>query len=307
MRILHVTDTHLGAHLHVRGAPRDWRRGDDHLACLRAALQPALDEQVDLVLHTGDVFDRSSPPPDAVDAAAELWRQVARRVPVVLMPGNHDRKGLSRTTPVHHPGIHVVDHGERLVVADVALAVVPFLADADGWAQVAKRAVGPGVDLLLAHQAVDGCRVPGYTFRVGRHRDCIGPEHLPAGITHVLCGHIHPRQVLPCGDAVVVMPGSTERTSASEEHQTKGACLWTLDREIRWDFVDTPARPWVEVRGPTDLARIAPGSLVSIPRKQRTPDLDAAARAAGGWVLGPPPQVRTRRHRRPPDPQATLF
>ena len=34
-----------------------------------------------------------------------------------------------------------------------------------------------GVDALVAHQAFDGDRVPGFSFRVGRPADTLGVEH----------------------------------------------------------------------------------------------------------------------------------
>ena len=62
MRILHVTDTHLGYEAWFRGAPPGWSRADDHLEAFRLALRPAFQEEVDLVVHSGDLFNRSTPP-----------------------------------------------------------------------------------------------------------------------------------------------------------------------------------------------------------------------------------------------------
>lgn len=317
MRILHLSDTHLGLAGRVRGAPPGYQRADDHLAALRAALAPALAGQIDLVLHTGDLYDRSRPPARAVRAAAALLTQVARQVPVVVLAGNHDRRGLSGTVPLTVPGLHVVDQAEHLRVAGLRLAVVPFLADADGWAWAARRAVGPGVDLLLCHQAVDGCQVPGFTFRVGQQRDTLGPQHLPAGVRHLLCGHIHPRQVLRLGPATVVMPGSTERTSFAERDGPKGVALWDLDAAPRWRFLDLPCRPMVVVRGPADLPAVAPGSLVRLGRPAEPGDgaahderdrveLDRAVLARGGYLVGPPPGAPLPPPR-PPSRQVALF
>ena len=291
MRILHLSDSHLGHAMRVRGAPAGWSRALDHRAAVQAAVEQA--GPIDLVVHTGDLFDRSRPPRAEVAAAAAWLVTLARRVPVVVLRGNHDRHGLSRTVPVTTPGLHVVDHATRVVVAGLALACVPFLADAAGWAAAARRAVGPGVDLLLCHQAVHGCQVPsagglpGFTFRAGAQRDTIGPQHLPGGVTHLLCGHLHPRQVVQVGAATVVMPGSTERTSFSEREQVKGAALWELEAAIRWRWLDLPSRPMVVVRGPQDLPKVRPRSLVRL--VEPDPALDAAVRQAGGWPVGPPP------------------
>lgn len=308
MRILHLSDSHLGKTLRVRGAPAGWSRALDHRAALSAALNAA--GPVDLVVHTGDLFDRSRPPPAEVAAASRWLIALARQVPVVVLRGNHDRRGLSRTVPMTTPGLHVVDHATRLVVAGLALACVPFLADAEGWAAAARRAVGPGVDLLLCHQAVDGCRVPGvagqpgFTFRVGGQRDTIGERHLPPGVSQVLCGHLHPRQVVQVGPTTVVMPGSTERTSFSEREQVKGAALWELDKAPWWRWLDLPGRPMAVVRVAEDLGRVGPGTLVRL--DSADPALDAAVRAAGGWCVGPPPGTPAPAPR-PPNHQVGLF
>ncbi|MGH7695679.1 MAG: metallophosphoesterase, partial [Gemmatimonadaceae bacterium] len=59
VRILLLADTHLGFDLPVRPRIERRRRGHDFLANYAAALQPALDGAVDLVVHGGDVFNRS--------------------------------------------------------------------------------------------------------------------------------------------------------------------------------------------------------------------------------------------------------
>jgi len=269
----------------------------------RRALEPALREEVDLVVHTGDLFNRSRPPARTVARASALLREVARRVPVVLLPGNHDRRGLRRHLPHPDPGLVVVDRPTRVAVAGLALALVPFLRTAEGWAEGAHRAVGPGVDLLLAHQAFHGARVPGLVFRVGAQRDTVGAMHLPGGVRHVLCGHIHPRQVLRVGDAEVVHPGATERAAFSERGETKGYALWDLGGRISWRFVDLPSREMVVITRPVDLEAVVPGGLV---RLVTTAVSEAAVLERGGLLVGPPPGASppapSRRYRPDPEP-----
>ena len=300
MKILHLTDTHIGNHLSVQGAPDNWVRGDDHTLAMARALQPALDGQVDLVIHSGDLYNRSRPSVRAMQEASALLVRVARRVPLVLIPGNHDRWGLARSLPGGAPGLHVCDAPQRLVFGPLALALVPFQRRASAWARAAVRATGPGVDLLVAHQAFDGARVPGLTFRVGQQPDTLGEEHLPAGVRHILCGHIHPRQVTQVGAAQVVQPGSTERTSFSEADETKGYALWDLGRELSWRFQDLPSRPMRTLRHPQDLVGLPPQALVRL----RGLVTRSEALQAGAWVSGRdfrPPVMRE------PTPQLGLF
>ena len=119
--------------------------------------------------------------------------------------------------------------------------MVPFRRLAEAFAADVQ---GLGkVDLLVCHQAFEGSRVPGFTFRVGRQKDTIGEAHLPEHVFNVASGHIHPRQVLRLGPTVVVHGGSTERTAFSEAPQVKGAVVWSFGRSVRWRFVDHRTRP----------------------------------------------------------------
>lgn len=277
MRILQITDTHLGAVRAVRGAPRGWRRADDHLEALRAALRAGRQLGAEVVLHSGDLFDRSRPPTREVLRAEEVLRDAARWARVILMPGNHDRRGLSRWLP--HPSLEVYDRPARVRIGDVRLGLVPFHRRAEGFADAA-RGLGE-VDLLVAHQAFHGARVPGLVFREGAQPDTIGERHLPRGTRWIACGHLHPRQVVPLGEAIVVQPGSTERTSWSERDQVKGVALWDLEAERPWTFLDLPSRPMVDVDGPDALERVVPGALV---RVAGVPEEEVLAR--GGWLDG---------------------
>lgn len=301
MRILHLSDTHLGIERLVRGAPGGWSRADDLRQAAATALGPALRGEVDLVLHTGDLFNRSQPPPWAVADAAALLLAVARRVPVVVIPGNHDRRGLARHLPRSRRLI-ACDAPTRLVFGELALGVVPFVGRAEIWAEAARNVTARGVDLLLAHQAFDGAVVPGRVFRVGQEQDTVGCRHLPAGVQYVACGHIHPRQVLQVGAAAVVQPGSTERTSLVERGQTKGYAVWELGRRVTWRFVDLPGRRMVVVSSEAGIKEVRRGDLCWIAPAFWTPEVERAVSRCGGWLLGPAgprPAPRAQRERRP--------
>lgn len=305
MRILHLSDTHLGTERAARGAPRGWRRAEDHALAMEAALRPAIEEQVDLVLHTGDVFDKAAPPGDAIASAVELLHRASRRVPTVIMPGNHDRRGL-KALLMELPGLHICDEPTRLVFGDLALGVVPYYREADAWAHAAEEAVGGGVDLVLAHQSFHGSSVPGFRFRAGTHRETVGREHLPRGVRLVATGHLHPRQTVRLGDVPVVHTGSTERTSFSEQHETKSCTIWSFDRRVTWTWMDLPTRPMRTVHELSDLDGVAPGTLVSLAQDVRTVEHEEAVLASGAWLTGRP-AMAPRDRRPPPERQSRMF
>jgi len=294
VNVLHLTDTHLGHEARFIGAPDGWRRADDHHDAMVRALEPVWRGEIDLVVHSGDVFDRSRPPPGDVERALATFAEVGRRVPIVIVAGNHDRLGLARH--LAPPGVTLLDEPRHLVIGGARFGFVPYAPTAAAFGEATAQ-LG-AVDLLVCHQAFDGVRIPrrsrDFVFREGRQRDTVGPDHV-AGVGAVACGHIHPRQVVRYGALPVVHPGSTERTALAERAQTKGYAVWTLGRRVSWRFVDLPARPMRKV-DETTLDRVRPGDLVYVHDRRWL----GAALARGGWVAPP-------RSHRGPDSQLALF
>ncbi|MCB9669964.1 MAG: exonuclease SbcCD subunit D [Alphaproteobacteria bacterium] len=241
MRILQISDTHLGAQWNARG-PVGWTRADDHFEALERALQPALREEVDLVVHAGDVFDRSRPPARDVLRGGELLREVARRVPVLGIAGNHDRRGIARWLP--HRSLRFTDVPCTHDVHGVRIGLLPYRRHPERFAADLAR-LG-GLDLLVCHQGFAGSWVPGFTFRPGTPGETV--PHLPPGL-FVASGHIHPRQVVELDGSTVVHGGSTERTAFSEADQAKGSVIWELGARVSWRFVDHATRPMQAVPG----------------------------------------------------------
>lgn len=267
IRILLLADTHLGFDLPVQPRVQRRRRGHDFLANYATALEPAFAGEVDLVVHGGDVFNRSRPPTSVAYQAFEPLARVADSgVPVYVVPGNHERGRIPHLRFAHHPGIHVFDQ-PRTFVADVrgvrvALAGFPSerhdvrtkfasLLESTGW-----QDVSASVRLLCLHQCVEGATVgpADYTFTTAA--DVIRGGDLPRGLAAVLSGHIHRHQVLTRDlrgrslAAPVLYPGSIERTSIAEADEEKGFMIVELacnDSGVRidWRFLKLSSRPLV--------------------------------------------------------------
>lgn len=93
MRILYFTDTH------IRGtSPRS--RIDDFQLTIRRKIEEVIEiaerEQVDFVLHGGDVFDRPNLSPAVVREFAHVFRQF--QAPIYAIAGNHDIYGHNPNT-----------------------------------------------------------------------------------------------------------------------------------------------------------------------------------------------------------------
>lgn len=262
LRVLLLADSHLGFDLPSQPRVTRRRRGHDFLANYATALGPALRGEVDIVVHAGDVFNRSHVLPSVAFQALDPLRRIAERgVPVFIVPGNHERSRLPHARFAAHPLVHVFDR-PRTFVADVrgtrvALAGFPFergevrlrfplLLEETGWSDVSAD-----VRLLCMHHCVEGATVgPGnFTFRTAR--DVIRGQDLPR-VAAVLTGHIHRHQVLTRDlrgqtlPAPVLYPGSIERTAMAEANEVKGYMtveLGSPDESPTWHFHPLPSRP----------------------------------------------------------------
>jgi DNA repair exonuclease SbcCD nuclease subunit len=256
MRVLFLSDTHLGFDLPARPRSARPRRGPDFLESYALALAPAEAGEVDVVVHGGDLLYRSRVPGWLSEAAlAPLRRLAATGVPVLLLPGNHERSRVPHPLLALHPALHVLARprtvaleARGLRVAFTGFPYAPEVRARFPALLAAARAGAPAADLsvLCLHQCVEGatCGPGDFTFRAGP--DVIRRADLPAGFAAVLCGHVHRHQVLRTpGRPPVVYAGSTERTSSAEAGERKGYVVLELGRAglVSLAFRPLPDRP----------------------------------------------------------------
>jgi exonuclease SbcD len=292
-KVLLLADSHLGFDLSFRPRVERRRRGADFFANFERALEPALKREVDLVVHGGDLLYRSRVPQRLVHMALEPLRQVANQgVPVLVVPGNHERSAIPRPLLAAHPRIFVFDRptthcleagGLRLAVAGFpcvrrhARQRFPDVLESTGWPSVHAEA-----RLLCMHHCVEGATVgpADYVFRDAS--DVVRGCDIPEGFAAVLSGHIHRSQVLrrdlqghPLA-APVFYPGSIERTAFAERGERKGYLILEIEssgsggRVRRWGFRQLPTRPMVTLEMAVEpsegLAAALSSALGRLPR-----------------------------------------
>lgn len=273
VRVLLLADSHLGFDLPLNPRVYRRRRGYDFLANHERALAAAREEQVDLVVHGGDVFHRSRVPTSLVYQAFKALLEIADEgTPVFVVPGNHERSRIPHCRLGHHPNLHIFHVPSTIKVevrgTRVALSGFPYqrrgirelfpkILQETGW-----RNEPVDIRLLCVHHCVEGATVgPGnHTFRDAP--DVIRCADLPTEFAAVLSGHVHRRQVLQTNlrgrplPTPVFYPGSMERTAFAEMGEQKGFLVIDVEpdamggRVDRHRFVNLPTRP-MEVR---DLA-----------------------------------------------------
>ncbi|HEY7812616.1 MAG TPA: exonuclease subunit SbcD, partial [Nakamurella sp.] len=132
MRFLHTSDWHLGRTFHGHDLVSDQR------AVLAALATVVGQEQVDVVLVAGDIYDRAVPSAEAMRVAAGAVTAIREAgAEVVAISGNHDsgpRLGVFSDV-LAHGGLHLATAADRVgrpvLLADVdgpvACYPIPFL------------------------------------------------------------------------------------------------------------------------------------------------------------------------------------
>ncbi|MBX3184577.1 MAG: exonuclease SbcCD subunit D [Polyangiaceae bacterium] len=252
MKIVHTSDWHLGRRFKGISRDEEHRAVLDHLAAYIEA------ERVDLVLHTGDVFDVRSPPPEAERLANEFFVRVRRAgARSIVIAGNHDdpRRFDARAELSSYAGITLLgrprlgEDGGALTLTlgsgEVAVvAALPFVTpgswvgaedlvenEASGYGkyarlfQAAARELGThfradAVNLFMAHTFLHGA-----VFGESERRVHVGSEWaalaeaLPPA-SYVALGHIHKPQQAP-GLGTAHYAGSSLQLDFGEVGQEK--------------------------------------------------------------------------------------
>lgn len=227
MKIVHTSDWHVG---------RRWKgiQRFDELAAVLDHLATFIEEHsIDLVLHTGDMFESRNPPPEAEQLVNRFLVRVGRTgAHMLVVAGNHDDplrldarslltelvnvQILGRPRPAARGGTRTIEtrSGEKAIVAALpfaspgawvsALDIAGEEASARiKYARMFERAVQDlcgafqpdAVNILMAHTHIEGAIFGESERRVHLGEDWAAlPESLPANASYIALGHIHKPQ-----------------------------------------------------------------------------------------------------------------
>jgi DNA repair exonuclease SbcCD nuclease subunit len=273
IKLLFLADTHLGFDYPFRPRIQRRRRGEDFFANYQRALEPARSQEVDAVVHGGDLLFRSRVNARLVDMAFSPLKEIADKgIKVYIVPGNHERSKIPFKILSLHPNIHIFDfprtfvfekNGSRIALSgfpycrENVRARFPELLQETGWRE--HRAYSDG-HLLCVHHCFEGATVGPVNYVFKYNEDVIRHKDIPQEFTAVFAGHIHRYQTLTKNlqgkplPTPVYYPGSIERTSFAEKDEKKGYFVFEMaaqnDSRLSLQsekFVELPARPMVKV------------------------------------------------------------
>jgi DNA repair protein SbcD/Mre11 len=259
MRLLHTGDWHVGKTLARRS------RIEEANDALETVVALAVEHEVDAVLVCGDVFEHLAPSPEAEKVVYDaLIRFEERRIPVVLIAGNHDHPQRWRAVEplLARFAVHVVSEvrrPERGGIVEIAardgstivqvavlpwvterrlvgaaelmgLAEQPYLTYATEVARLLEALCG-GFDqekcnVVAAHLYVSGAK-PGGSERQLTIGDlfAVAPQAIPATAQYVALGHVHRPQRVPGVAVPARYAGSVLQLDFGEAGQKKSLAL----------------------------------------------------------------------------------
>jgi len=212
----------------------DWHASPQNLDLCHLVVENVIsvlqnDRDIGMVIHLGDIKQPWNPVDQRItNFLVESVKAIVRKVPFVLLLGNHDRMGVDDDLPSCQP---VVEATGALVVSEpvtlttengALLAMVPFLRDQSNLERAVRKAKG---DYLFFHFEVRGAHynvyseshegLPKAVLRPTRFRKCFG-------------GHIHQPQFIAPNIQYV---GSPFAIDWGEVNQTKRFLILDLDQD----------------------------------------------------------------------------
>ncbi|MGE0294503.1 MAG: exonuclease SbcCD subunit D [Hyphomonadaceae bacterium] len=275
MKILHTSDWHLGRQFHGQSLEAD------HEHVLDQVLAAVRTHQPDALIVAGDVFDRASPPAEAVRQFNSFVERFAADsdAAIVLIAGNHDSgdriaslAALADRSRVLIRGPLVSDE-RPLIISDeygpVAFSALPFGNEFAARECYPEAVIAKPSDVIAAQVAAARSHVPdgarwvlvAHTFVTNAVAseserpislggvDTVRPEAF-SGAHYVALGHLHRPQFT--GQPHIRYSGSPLAFSFDEAGSTKSMCLVELraDGAVACDLLPfTPLRRVRTLRG----------------------------------------------------------
>ena len=267
MKLLHLSDLHLGKRVN------EVSMLDDQSYILRQILELADTERPDAVVIAGDVYDKSVPSGEAITLFDDfLVRLAKRRVPVLLISGNHDspERLAFGSRLLDASGIHIspVYSGSVSPVTlqdaygPVRFWLLPFLKPAhvkrffpdeaiESYTDAIRAAIAhmdvdfSGRNVLVTHQFVTGASTcESEELSVG------GTDNVDASVfddfDYVALGHIHGPQNI--GSNRIRYCGTPLKYSFSETSHHKSVTVVSLGAKGELSLQLCPLYPKHDLR-----------------------------------------------------------
>jgi len=303
MKLLHTSDWHVGK------AVRGHSRADEHREVLAEITAIAGQEEVDLIVVAGDLYETAAPSAQSEAIVNRALLDLAEVAPVVAVAGNHDNaRRLAAVAPLYRLG-RVTMATEPRAPADggrisldletgrVQIALLPFVSqraivragqlmdqagfeNAQTYADRMRRVLAAlsadfsadDVNLIVSHAFVHGAN-PGGGERMAHLVDEYGLSAVdfPASAAYVALGHLHRAQQM-LGSTTIHYSGSPLQLDFGESEEPKQVNIVDLEPGL-------PAKVTARVLAAGRPLRTISGSLADVEARAQAMEVEELERA----------------------------
>lgn len=246
MKIIHFSDTHLGfTDLDCVNNEGINQREADFYEAFTQVIDKILEEKPDFVIHTGDLFHRSSPSNRAITFCLEQLKRVENStVPFIIIAGNHSTPKTIKNSPILRAlktidNIHAVfdQRYEKVEFDDVIFHALPHINDEskiEHELNILEENINKNKkNILMMH-----CSVGAFYLmqEFGEWNFPKNKEYLFDKMDYVALGHWHGYGSINKKYPHVCYSGSLERTSSNDKRNDKGYVLLDLNEKCNIEF-----------------------------------------------------------------------
>lgn len=231
MKFAHLADTHLGYRQYGL-----FEREKDFYEVFEKVIDKIIEENVDFVVHSGDLFETARPSPMALLTFQKgLLKLKGAGIPMYAIAGNHDivmRKGSIPPQVIFKKlGLKVISTiNPTYMHGDILIAGLPYYPASHAktlkskLAELSEKASHYEKSILLLHQGIDKYFGYNYELEIGE---------IPDNFDYYALGHIHKYVNDKCGKGRLVYPGSSEiwKTSEIPDYLENGKGFVVVDLE----------------------------------------------------------------------------
>lgn len=251
MKILHFSDTHLGFNdLEIINTEGINQREADFYKAFDDVCEQIKLIKPDFIIHTGDLFHRSSPSNRAISYALEKFKEIEKlKIPFILIAGNHSTPRTTSAKPI----LSIFDNFENVYSAysckyekiefeNIIFHAIPHLNEENSFNEFLDECEScintNKKNILMMHCSV------GATYLMSEFGEFVYPkdkEYLFEKMDYVALGHWH-----GFGNVGkhknVFYSGSLERTSSNDKRNNKGFILVDLSKDLNVEFNEIDIR-----------------------------------------------------------------
>lgn len=273
MKFAHLSDTHLGAtNFKLK------EREEDFLRAFDEAIDICIKENVEFVIHSGDLFDKPNPSYHVLRFCMRKLKELYRRkIPFIIIPGSHDLGVEGSPVSLLEEIGYVINlqnffkeeggkfklEGIELPENKVFICGVPGIRSEIRkiYKNLEIRPREGYYNIFAFHHTL--AEIP----EVGVYAD-IDAKLLPKGFDYYAAGHYHSKIQLQIGSSMLNYPGSTEYCDLTEiEHDKEKGFFLIEDNRAKWIRLNT--RNFIVQ--PVNCNNLSPDQVVELCRKMIRP------------------------------------